>query len=101
MKFDGEFDQNMEQLIQLLKKILTKHLPQHEGLDWAGHHKDHGINFNICFFTFLADSMELLDELEDFGSHELSPEEGVGEQDLAGRLNSSDLEFLRKNGIRF
>ena len=96
---DENFSQNMRQLVLLLKKIL-KNLPtNHETLSQlAPLLKDTGINLNLYFFTFLPLAPEDMDELEDF--YDPFWHEGKAE-DLSGELNQDDLEFLRRNGIRF
>ena len=65
MNFYGDFDQNMKQLIHLLKKILTSPIAQAQFPDLQSLFKDQGVNLNLCFFTFLPISPEELDEFED------------------------------------
>ncbi len=99
MKSDGDFENNMNQLIQLLKKILTSH-PPHGQFDLSKLFKGQGINLNLCFFAFLPMTEEELDEIEEIYEHYLFDEDKAPE-DLTSELNSSDLEFLRRHGIRF
>ena len=100
MNFHGDFDRNMKQLIQLLKKILTGPLPQGQLPELQSLFKDQGFNLNLCFFTFLPLAPEELDELEELYEHYLFDQEKNPEE-LTDKLNPSDLEFLRQNGIRF
>ena len=98
---DKDFGNNINQLIQLLKKILTSHPPQQGHLpELESLLKGQGINLNLCFFTFLPISEEELDELEEIYEHYLFDEEKRPEE-LTTDLNPSDLDFLRRNGIRF
>lgn len=99
MNFDPgkEFDQHMTQLVQLLKKII-KHIPLGAMPPVSGKEmKDNGVNINFCFFNFLPmteEEMEEIDEmLDQFGAEE--------ERGLSSGLNSADMEFLKRNGIRF
>ena len=98
---DREFDQNMNQLIWLLKKIL-KTIPTHPQGDFphfASPSKDGNIQLNLCFFTFLPIGPEDMDELEEiYDQYFFQDEKG---EDLSGELNAADRDFLRRNGIRF
>ncbi len=101
---DKEFDQNLNQLLGLLKKML-KNLPMPGGLSSASSHsplpspgKD-GINLNLCFFTFLPLAPEDFDELDEIYDQHLAEEKYSEEIPLD--LNPADLDFLRRNGIRF
>ena len=85
---DRDFEHNMNQLIQLLKKILTSHPPQQGPLpEFESFLKGQGINLNLCFFTFLPMSEEELDELEEIYEHYLFDEEKRSEE-LTTDLNS-------------
>lgn len=94
---DREFDQNMTQLIGLLKKLL-KSVPQ-GGFPSFSKEKEAGINFNI-FFTFLPLAPEEMDEFEEIYDQYLYQDERPAEE-LSSELNQADLDFLRRNGIRF
>jgi hypothetical protein len=83
-----------------MKKILLSQPPQGPLKDVESLFKGQGINLNLCFFTFLPMSEEELDELEEIYEHYLFDEEWQSE-DLTTELNSKDLDFLRRNGIRF
>ncbi len=96
---DREFESNMNQLLRLLKKLL-KNLPGHppfshlQGMPGEG-----AMNMNVCFFTFLPLSPEEFEAME--GAYEeglFSEERG---EDLSPELTPSDVEFLRRHGIRF
>ena len=96
---DKEFDQNMNQLVRLLKKIL-KNLPSQGSLpQFSPSDKDSNVHLNL-FFTFFPMAPEEFEEFEDLydpGSFH----EDKGAEDLSSELSPSDLEFLRVHGIRF
>ena len=98
--FEKEFDQNMNQLVHLLKKIIkglpvssaAKSIPSKEN-------KDSGTTINFCFFNFLPITDEEMDEVDALYEQFLAQEEKSGDSSL--ELNSSDKDFLRQHGIRF
>ncbi len=96
---DREFDQNMNQLIGLLKKLL-KNIPQGGPFQSFSGDKDSSVNFNICFFTFLPMSADELDEFEEIYDQYLFQDDKNAEE-LSAELNQSDMDFLRRHGIRF
>lgn len=101
MNPNKDFNQNINQLIELLKKILT-HIP-HQPVDSASlnrKEKEMSIHFNLCFFNLLPLSGEELDELEEFYESFLHPHDEKGEE-LEPDLTPLDIEFLKQNGIRF
>lgn len=101
MNLHGDFDQNMSQFIQLLKKILTSHIPQGQHFqELESLFKDQGINLNLCFFTFLPMTPQELDEFEEIYERYLFDEDRAPE-DLNENLSPADLDFLRRHGIRF
>ncbi len=101
MNLHGDFDQNMSQLIQLLKKILMNHIPQGQQFqELQSLFKDHSINLNLCFFTFLPMTPQELDEFEEIYERYLFDEDRAPE-DLTENLSPADLEFLRRHGIRY
>ena len=99
MKSEGDFENNMNQLIHLLKKILTSR-PPHGQWDLASLLKGQGINLNLCFFTFLPVTEEEMDEIEEIYEQYLFDEEN-GPEALDPELSPADLDFLRRNGIQF
>ena len=99
---DKEFDQNMNQLVWLLKKIL-KNVPGMAGqgpmpqMPFQGK-GDQGVNLNLFFFTFLPMAPEEFDELEEIYDQYFFNED---KEDLSSEISPADLDFLRRNGIRF
>lgn len=101
---DKEFEQNMSQFITLLRKLM-KSLPGQAGsfsqAPTSGQNSNsQGINLNICFFSFLPLSGEEMDAMEEMYDQYLSQNEDKLE-DFSTDLNSSDIDFLRENGISF
>lgn len=106
MKFNPneDFNKNVSKLLTLLKNMLKNQKIDNKELNDFFGKKD--INLNLCFFTFLPFPME---EMDDVDLEEMMDEELVGEEnkvtkdavDLKFELNSNDLDFLKKNGIKF
>ena len=95
-------DGDIRKLLTLLRKILKNH-PQ--GSDQAAQFLDQkAFNLNLCIFTLIPMASE---EWEDFEEmyHELFKTEGsfLNREDpsLEFKLNSEDMDFLKKNGICF
>ncbi len=96
---DREFESNMNQLVKLLKKLL-KNLPgQPPFTQFQGKSGEAPMYLNFCFFNFLPFGPEEFDALEDAYEQSLFPEERS--EELNRGLTPSDIEFLRRNGIRF
>lgn len=97
---DKNFEQNIQQLIGLIKKIL-KGLPLTQGQipGLVSQDKESGVNLNLCFFTFLPIPAEEIEEWDEIYDHLIMSDDKP--EDLTMDLNSSDVEFLRRNGIRF
>jgi sugar-specific transcriptional regulator TrmB len=104
MSFDKEFEQNMKQLMQLLKKIMSQYPMEGkspaEVMKFFKDVKDKSPDVNIFFLNMSPLSPEELDEIEGMF------EEGVmGEYlrsgELKCELNDDDQVFLKQHGIRF
>ena len=96
---DKEFENNMNQLVTLLKKLL-KNLPGQPPLShFQGKPGDGSVNLNVCFFNFLPMSPEEFEAFEEAYEQAIFPEDRS--EDLSRVLTPSDIEFLRRNGIRF
>ena len=101
MNLEGEFNQNVKQLMELLKKILSQSFPASMHPEWPDILKNKEINLNVCFFNiFPPDGDEFEDWLDQEGES-VSEDSSARPADWAENLNSSDLDFLKKNGIRF
>jgi sugar-specific transcriptional regulator TrmB len=104
MNFDKEFEQNMKQLMRLLKKIMSQYPAEGknpaEMMKLFKDIKDKSPDVNIFFLNMSPLSPEELDEIEGMF------EEGVmGEYlrsgELKCELNDDDQVFLKQHGIRF
>lgn len=99
MNPEGEFSHDIKKLIQLLKKIM-KHHPMQEKISELEKQSSREINLNVFVFPLLPLSAEDVDELGEICESAIFE----GEKDLEElryKLNPSDLEFLRRHGIRF
>lgn len=98
-----DFDQNMNQLVHLLKKIITGlpmgPNPNPQTLNPKGK-SDSGIHVNFCFFNFLPITDEEIEEMDAMYDQFLAQEEGKAAE-FSPELNGSDMDFLRRHGIRF
>lgn len=97
---DGNFDRQIYQLMQLLKKII-KDFPSHGSShpDLGAALKGAHVNLNLCFFTFLPLLPEEMEEFEEAFDPYYTSEFSSLHSDP--RLHPDDIEFLRRNGIQF
>ena len=96
---EKEFERNVNQLIQLLKKILKSGpLAQSPFSKFLGQDKDSPVQVNL-FFTFLPFPLEEMEELEEIYEHYFFHDEK--QEDFSNELSSEDQEFLRRHGIQF
>ncbi len=98
MKPEGN-DQNLTQLLQLLRKILGSQFKNGPLADLFSSQKSQGINVNVCFFSFFPMTPEELDELE--AIYDDLDGSDDDDEDLNTELNASDLDFLRRHGIQY
>ncbi|MFA5159403.1 MAG: hypothetical protein WC484_02740 [Candidatus Omnitrophota bacterium] len=104
MNFDKEFEQNMKQLMHLLKKIMSQHSMEGkspaEMMKFLKDMKDKSPDVNIFFLNMSPLSPEEFAEIE--GMFE---ERSMGEYfrpgELECELNDNDKVFLKQHGIRF
>lgn len=94
---------DIRKLLALLKKILMNH-PQ--GSDYVAKFLDQkSMDLNLCFLTIFPMIPEDLAEFEEMYREMMSPsEDSVSERKGAKiefKLNPEDVDFLKKNGIRF
>ncbi len=94
-----EFENNMNQLVRILKKLLKNIPGQAPFPNFQAPSGDGSVHLNLCFFSFFPISAEELDEFEEAWEQAYYPDE-KGE-DLSPELTPSDVEFLRRHGIRF
>ena len=96
---NGDFEQNVAQLIHLLKKIV-KGIPTPNEF---GHSKlpmkDSGLQINIHFFSFFPmsdEEWEAIEEMYDASNGALG-----GREEFSTELNPDDVDFLKRHGISF
>ncbi len=97
---EGDFEQSMEQLIKLLKKIMKHHPDPNQISRLQSLFRDKGININLCFFNFFPVTEEEMDEIEDLCDPFFQDDLRKSEE-MTTDLSADDLEFLRRHGIRF
>ena len=90
-----DFENNMNQLLQLLKKLL-KNLPGQPPISKFSGKSSEPVNLNV-FFNFLPLTPEEFDAMEEAYEQAMYPEDDEWPADLT----AADIEFLRKNGLRF
>jgi hypothetical protein len=104
MSFENEFEQNMKQLMRLLKKMMSQYpldgKNPGEMMKFLKDMKDKGPDVNIFFMNMAPLSPEDFDEME-----EMLEGGAMGEYlrsgELKCELNDDDQVFLKQHGIRF
>ncbi len=104
MDFEKEFEQNMKQLMRILKKIAGQYsLEGKTPAEIMKHLKDmknKSPDVNIFFVNMAPFSPEYLDEMEAmFEDGVMNEHHRAGE--LKCELNDEDQIFLKQHGIRF
>ena len=100
MKDSNEFGKNMNELLRLLKKIL-KSQKLSPG-DLSGILDKKNVNLNLCFFTFLPLTEEEFADLEyDMEEFFLDGDSEGSGGDLKFEITTKDMDFLKKNGLKF
>src|SRR3989338_804856 len=101
MKRD-EFERNLSQLLNLLKKLLKNnrggeiHLPHF--LD--AKHAD-SVTFNLCFFNFIPISEEEMEEFEEAVANAFEQDSDGSDETDNFNWNDNDIEFLKRHGMTF
>lgn len=96
----NNFQDDMQKFIQMLKKLLKNYSNKDKFSDNDILSEKNGdINVNVFFMPFLSLSPEDMDELEDI--YDECFDDDKSREDLDADLTKSDMDFLRKNGIRF
>ncbi|HLD56447.1 MAG TPA: hypothetical protein VJA00_02390 [Candidatus Omnitrophota bacterium] len=105
MSHDG-MDSDIRKLLNLLKKILRNH--PHGSEEVAKFLDQKSFNLNLCFLTFVPMSPEDLADFEDLyeewaarSEERLDSLSPYGDAKVEFKLNSDDVDFLRKHGIKF
>lgn len=104
MSFDKEFEQNMKQLMRLLKKIMAQYpmdgKSPAEMMKFLKDMKNKSPDVNIFFLNMSPLSPEEFDEIEDL-FEEGAVSEYLRSGELKCELNDEDQLFLKQHGIRF
>jgi len=104
MSSDKEFEQNMKQLMRLLKKIMTQYpmdgKSPAEMMKFLKDMKNKSPDVNIFFLNMSPLSPEEFDEIEDL-FEEGAISEYLRSGELKCELNDEDQLFLKQHGIRF
>ncbi len=99
MNPEREFENNMNQLVRLLQKLLENLPGKPPFSQFQGKPAETGMNLNICFFNFMPLSSEEFEAFEE--AYEQAGFYEDRSEELSRKLSPSDMEFLRRNGIRF
>ncbi|MFZ5801978.1 MAG: hypothetical protein ACOY3K_02550 [Candidatus Omnitrophota bacterium] len=97
---EGEFEGNVMQLIELLKKIIKQHPDPGQIEKAKALFKDQGLNINFCVFNFFPMSDDEFTELEEICEQYFS-DEGREVGEIRGGLTDFDQDFLKKHGLQF
>ncbi len=98
-----DINEDVKKLLALLKKILKNHP---HGSDQIAKFMDQkSFDLNLCFLTFVTMTPEDMIEFEEMYREFLDhSEESLADDEdfkFEFRLNSEDVSFLKKHGIRF
>ena len=100
MSFDADFNQDMKKFIQMLKKLLKNHPVQDKIRDPQESQSSSDINMNIFIFPLIPLTPEEMDEAEEvYDPYGLDEDKSA--EELSENLTESDLDFLRRYGMRF
>ena len=98
-----DMSNDIRKLLGLLKKILKNH--PHGSDEMSKFLDQKSFNINLCFLTFMPMSPDDLADFEDLYEEWVArSEDGLDlarEGKIEFKLNSEDLDFLKKNGIKF
>ena len=102
MSFERDFEKNLKQLMQLLKKMMAQYpnMGKGEELSKLLKNQKNSPDINIFFLNLAPLSGEDLDELEEILEDNIFSE-GFRSGELKYELNGEDQEFLKKHGIQF
>lgn len=102
MEFQKEFENSLRQLIQMLRALLSNQTqtPPDKFFQQTPGSKDQPIQVNICFLNVFPEmTEEELDDLENEWQAEAAEQPDLDKD--WNKLSSSDIEFLKKHGLRF
>ncbi len=103
MDFDKDFEQSLNQLMRILKKIIGQSSLDDKSpaelLKMFKDAKSKNPNVNIFFLNMSPLDPEEFDEMMEEGFEILG--EAIKQPELKCELNDSDQAFLKQNGIKF
>ncbi len=99
MKDSNDFGKSINELLNLLKKILKSQKIGNSDLSSLLDQKN--VNLNLCFFTFLPLTEEEFADFEYSLEEYFSGEDFLESGDLKFEVTKNDLDFLKKNGLKF
>lgn len=99
MKESNDFGESIQELLNVLKKILKSQKPGNLDLSSLINKKD--LNLNLCFFTFLPMCEEEMADLEEELAGSLDADFPAEAEELKFELSNVDREFLKKYGLKF
>ncbi|MBI4394864.1 MAG: hypothetical protein HY583_01570 [Candidatus Omnitrophica bacterium] len=98
-----DMDGDIRKLLALLKKIMKNH--PHASDQTAKFMDQKTFDINLCIFNFIPmtpdDLLEFEEMFQEFSARHEESWPPRKESKVEFKLNSDDLEFLRKNGIHF
>lgn len=104
MSFEQEFEQNMKQLMLLLKKIMLQYpldgKSPGEMMKFLKDMKDKSPDVNIFFLNMSPLTPEEFDEMEEM-LEDGAMSEHLRSGELKCELSDADQVFLKQHGIRF
>ena len=101
MSGESDFSNDIRKLIKILRKIMKNH-PLQDKLPDPDRPGSQDFNLNVFIFPFLPVTSEELEELEQMcESVMFDPEKDKEADETDHDLSPSDLEFLRRHGIRY
>jgi hypothetical protein len=101
MSQESDFHQDMKKFIQMLKKILNHSSFHDKGKEFKeASAETTELNINFFIFPLISMSTDEMEEMEEIYESFLLDDDKHAE-DLSTNLTKSDLDFLRRHGIRF
>lgn len=99
MSSEADFNKDLNQFIQMLKKLLKNYQLYDKQNFQNGPRNNNEINVNLFIFPLIPLTPDEMDELEDL--YENCMFEDDRSEDISSDLTDSDKDFLRRHGIRF
>ncbi|PIQ85622.1 MAG: hypothetical protein COV74_07950 [Candidatus Omnitrophica bacterium CG11_big_fil_rev_8_21_14_0_20_45_26] len=98
-----DFEKHMNQLLNLLKKILKNYPGGGQAAQFLDANHADKINVNVCFFNFLPLSEDDIEELEEACDDLLDQETGELSAEAKSEFtwDKNDEDFLKQNGMTF